>query len=81
MIGRHRRNRDFRTLVKELEARLRKDPEAWAAYERERAELMTSWDVVCRHGCCVWWVAQDSDKREDLGGYGPAGCQCACNSD
>jgi len=54
-------------------------PEARAAYDRHRVEMDGAWDVVCRHGCCVWWISQDSNRREELGGWGPAACPCACN--
>jgi len=59
--------------------KLARDPEARALYEQARAELMAAWDALCRHGCCLWWVSQDSNRREDLGGIGPAACPCACN--
>lgn len=54
-------------------------PEQRAAYNRATDELDNAWRVVCAHGCCVWWVSQDSERRDALGGWGPAACPCPCN--
>lgn len=61
----------------ELDAELEGSEE----YRRAKRELDEAWEVECRYGNCTIFVSPDSNVREDLGGWGPAGCPCSAEPD